>query len=549
MKIVLAQLNPVIGDLAGNLDRIEQLLATAGATADLLVLPELYLTGYPPYGLLEKRWFRGQVEAALARLEAISARYPETGILVGAPTPAPGDSSPTWYNSALFLAGGKRMATQNKGFLPPYDLFNEAVYFQPGSSASVVNFKGKRLGIIIGEDLWARASASQEELVPSPFLTGIADRCDLVVTLAAYPFIDGWTDQLYRFGAASARRFRRPFLLVNQVGANEELIFSGESFLFNPEGAPLFVAPAFQEAVAVVDPEGSPSPHITPRPPARQAIYKALILGIRDYARKNGFTKAVLGLSGGIDSAVVCCLAAAALGPENVLAVTMPSPYSSVGSVEDSRQLAATLGVGFMEIPITPYFQAYLEGLAPFIGPARNPGDTTEENIQARIRANILMALSNRYGYLVLGAGNKSELMVGYCTLNGVDMTGGLGVLSDVPKTMVYELAAEINQGREVIPAAIITKPPSAELRPDQTDQDTLPPYPILDRVLKLYLDENRTPEEITAQGFNRETVAWIIKAVHRTEYKRRQVVPGLRVTTNPLGPRYRLPVGGKIQI
>ncbi len=547
MKITIAQLNPVIGDLAGNLDRIEGLLVTEGAPAELLVLPELYLTGYPPYGLLEKRWFRGQVAEALARLTALSARHPETGILVGAPTPALGDSGRPWHNSALFLAGGKFLATENKGFLPPYDLFNEADYFQPGKTASVVNFKGKSLGVIIGEDLWTPASAKEEALRPSPFLTKIAARSDLVVALAAYPFADGWTDKLYRFGAACARGFRKPFLLVNQVGANEELIFAGESFLFNPEGVPLYVAPAFQEAVAEVDPEGSPPPCLTPRPSARQAVYKALVLGIKDYARKNGFTKAVLGLSGGIDSAVVCCLAAAALGPENVLAVTMPSPYSSVGSVADSRRLAENLGVGFCEIPITSLFQAYLDGLAPFLGTEQNPGDTTEENIQTRIRANILMALSNKYGYLVLGAGNKSELMVGYCTLNGVDTTGGLGVLSDVPKTMVYELAAEINQEEEIIPATIITKPPSAELRPDQTDEDTLPPYPILDRVLKLYLDENQTPEEITAQGFSRETMAWIIKAVHRTEYKRRQVAPGLRVTTNSLRPRYRLPVGGKI--
>lgn len=549
MKIAIAQLNPVIGDVAGNLDQLEQLLAAADKPVDLIVLPELYLIGYPPAGLLAKRWFRRQVEEGLARLAALSARYPETGILIGAPVPAPEESGRSWYNAALLWAGGKMIATETKGFLPPYDLFNEAVYFAPGRAASVVDFQGKRLGIVIGEDLWTPASATEKELVPSPLLVQKAAQSDLLIALAAYPFFTGGTDRLYRFGAACARRFGKPFLLVNQVGANEELIFPGESFLFNRDGEPLYVAPAFQETVAVVEPEAAPPSFLTPRLTVRQALYQALVLGIRDYARKNGFTKVSLGLSGGIDSAVVCCLAADALGPENVLAVTMPSPYSSAGSVTDSRQLAANLGVELKEISITPLFQAYLEGLAPYLGPAQNFGDTTEENLQARIRANILMALSNKYGYLVLGAGNKSELLVGYCTLNGVDMTGGLGVLADVPKTMVYELAAEINRRGEIIPAAIINKPPSAELRPNQTDQDTLPPYSILDRVLQLYVDENRTPEEIIAQGFSPETVAWIIKTVHRTEYKRRQMVPGLRVTTNPLRPNRRLPVGGKIHI
>jgi NAD+ synthase (glutamine-hydrolysing) len=548
MKITIGQLNPLIGDLAGNITRIEQLLATEAASADLLVLPELYLTGYPPHGLLGKRWFQREVDTGLTRLQALSARYPETGILLGAPTPiALGVDRPCpWYNSALFFAGGKLLGTHNKSYLPPYPSFNEAAYFQPGSSSSIVNFKGKRLGIMIGEDLWLPSSASEAELLPSPLLTALAAECDLIITLAALPFFAAGNDQLYRFGAACARRFRKPFLLVNQVGANEELVFKGESLFFNAEGTPLLVAPSFREAVILVDSEATPPPQLPSRPSVSRAVYEALVLGIRDYARKTGFTKAALGLSGGIDSAVVCCLAAAALGPEKVLAVSMPSPYTSPASIMEARILAENLGVGFQEIPITPLLQAYLHALTPYLGSKKEAGDTTEENLQARIRANILMALSNKYGYLVLGAGNKSELMVGYCTLNGVDMIGGLGVLSDVPKTMVYELAAEINQEHEVIPVATIKKPPSAELRPDQTDTDTLPPYPVLDPILAQYLDQNRTREEIIAQGFASETVTWVLQTVHRTAYKRRQAAPGLRVTTNPLGAAPRLPVVGK---
>lgn len=553
MRITIAQLNPVVGDLSGNIDRIEQLLTQEGAGSDLLVLPELYLTGYPPYGLLEKEWFRHQITAAQERLRGLSARYPETAILVGAPMPMATGTGKGWYNAALLYAGGELLWTQAKATLPAYDLFNEAAYFQPGEAGPVVTFNGKRIGVIIGEDLWTQASATEAELEPAPFLSDLAPQTGLVVNLAAYPYYYGWEDKLYRFGAACAQRFRTPFLFVNQVGANEEMIFSGQSLLFSGDGTTRYEAPSFQEAVAVVDLEAEVSSgaasEVPSRPPARRMVYDALVLGIRDYARKTGFTQAVIGLSGGIDSALVCCLAAEALGPANVLAVAMPSPYSSVGSVEDSRVLAQNLGIDLQVIPITSFFQSFLTGLRPYIGHQNGAHDTTEENLQARIRANILLALSNKYGYLVLSAGNKSELMVGYSTLNGVDMSGGLAVIADVPKTMVYELAKEANREREVIPAEIIRKPPSAELRPDQLDEDTLPPYPILDRVLALYLDENWTPAEIKAAGFRAETVDWVIKAVHRSEYKRRQTAPALRVTTNPLGPKPRLPVAGKLEI
>jgi NAD+ synthase (glutamine-hydrolysing) len=547
MKIAIAQLNPVVGDLAKNWERLESLLAKKGAEADLVVCPELYLTGYPPLGLMGKTWFQQQLTALLEKLPILSARYPETGFLVGAPTPVSPTTNGGWHNSALCYSEGKLLGVAHKKHLPTTDLINEAAYFQPGRGATVINFKGKRLGVVIGEDLWAAASASRATLDPSPLLTELAPQVDMILNLAAYPFYDRWTEQLFDFYMAGAQRFHTPFLLVNQVGANEELIFAGDSLLVNAEGTPLIVAPSFQETVDVVDLEAATPVDLSIRPAVGRAVHDALVLGLRDYARKTGFSKAILGLSGGIDSAVVSCLAAEALGPANVLALGMPSPYSSVGSVEDSRVLAKNLGIEFKVIPITDLFHTFLGNLALYMDSSENPADTTGENLQARIRANVLMAFSNRYGHLVLGAGNKSELAVGYCTLNGVDMSGGLAVLSDLSKTMVYEVAAEINANQEVIPAAIMTKPPSAELRPNQTDEDSLPPYPILDRVLALYIDENRTMEEIVADGFDPETVAWIIKAVHRSEYKRRQTIPGLRVTTNPWGRKSRLPVAGKI--
>ena len=368
----------------------------------------------------------------------------------------------------------------------------------------------------------------------------------MLINISASPFWAGKEQNRFRLVRGHAARHRLPFIFVNQVGANDELIFDGRSLAVDRAGRPLAVFPAFAEHVQTVDTAVEAAGHsLAPYSPQPliESVYEALLSGIRDYARKTGFRQVVLGLSGGIDSAVVCALAAAALGRENVLGVTMPSHFSSGGSVADSQRLAANLGIRFLTIPIADVHDAYLQVLTPFF--EGRPPDIAEENIQARIRGNYLMALSNKFGYLVLTTGNKSELAVGYCTLYG-DMSGGLAVIADVPKTMVYELARYINRHGEIIPDACLTKPPSAELRPNQTDQDTLPPYDILDGILKLYVDEGRSKAEIIAAGFAPQTVAWVLRTVDRNEYKRWQAAPGLKVTSKAFGMGRRMPVAAR---
>ncbi len=548
MKITIGQLNPVVGDIEGNSGRIRSLLAQEAGKADLIVLPELFLSGYPPLGLLTKEWFQQGINKALQELVDCSARYPQTGILVGLPRTGEDGGRRVLYNSAVLIYRGLIHFTQDKTALPAYDLFDETAYFQPAAQFSTVQFKDQALGVLIGEDLWAEA-------LPSPSGTGsslqsslsqLAGQADLIINLAAFPFYMGGVEELYTRASERARRLQTPLLLVNQVGANDEFVFPGQSMLFNADGEPLLVAPAFQEFTMTVDPAAL-TPLTGPRwQPAISTVHDALVLGIKDYCRKSGFRQAVLGLSGGIDSAVVCCLAAEALGSENVLALSLPSPYSSAASIEDAAQLAARLGVQFAVVPISRLYQETLDLLYRHWSAEPGAIGLAEENLQARIRTNILMAYSNKFGYLVLTAGNLSELLVGYCTLYGADMSGGLAVLSDLTKTLVYELAAELNRDREIIPERIIKKAPSAELRPDQRDQDTLPPYPLLDQILQLYTVENLSPDQIVARGFPAEMVNWVIRAVHRSEFKRRQALPGLRVIRNPLHRWARLPVAGR---
>jgi NAD+ synthase (glutamine-hydrolysing) len=545
MRVTIAQLNPTVGDYTGNLDRIRQLLARCADEApDLVILPELFLCGYPPRDLLERHWFIQQSLEAVDQLRALSQRYPETGILVGAPLPTGRPTGKGLYNAALLICNGEVVFQQNKSLLPTYDVFDEARYFDPADQVAVVPFRGEMLGISICEDAW-----NDPELwlrVPydaDPIASLAAAGATLLINISASPFWVGKDTIRYRLLSNHARRHRLPFIFVNQVGANDELIFDGRSLVVNGSGQPVVIFPSFREEVQTVDTQAmSPLPAYTPEP-RLESIYQALVLGIRDYTRKTGFRQVVLGLSGGIDSSLTCCLAVDALGPENVLGVSMPSPYSSAGSIEDARQLAQNLGIRFLVIPITDIFNAYLDTLTPcFEG---RPPDVTEENIQSRIRGNILMALSNKFGYLVLTTGNKSELAVGYCTLYG-DMSGGLAVIADLPKTVVYELARYVNREREIIPQACLTKPPSAELRPNQTDQDTLPPYNILDGILQLYIDEGKSLAEIVAQGYEQETVAWVLRAVDRNEYKRWQAPPGLKVTSKAFGMGRRMPVAAR---
>ncbi|MBC7235328.1 MAG: NAD+ synthase [Chloroflexi bacterium] len=548
MRIGVAQLNPTVGDIRGNVAKMEQALVQIAADgADLAVFPELYLVGYPPKDLLERHWFIAQVQEGLRQVQELSRRWPDMGILVGVPMPDE-QHQPRLRNTAVLVQGGAIIAQRYKALLPTYDVFDEARYFEPAREFQVVEFGGERLGIHICEDAWADSELWDG---PSPYdcdpVRALAERgATLFINISASPFSVG--KERVRFGLISrhVQRHGVPFLYVNQVGGNDELIFDGRSVCVDGRGRPLAVFPSFEEHVQVIDlrNEGSDERYVPQEEIA--SVHDALVLGLRDYMRKCGFSRAIIGLSGGIDSSVTCYLAAKALGPENVLGVSMPSPYSSPGSKDDARQLAENLGIEYRVIPISEIFSSYLATLAPhFVGTAP---DVAEENIQARIRGNLLMALSNKFGYLVLSTGNKSELSVGYCTLYG-DMSGGLAVISDVPKTMVYELARYINRQGPLIPQNSIEKPPSAELRPNQTDQDTLPPYEILDPILHYYVEEMWSVQQITALGFDTETVRWVARTVDRNEYKRKQAAPGLRVTTKAFGVGRRMPIAARFGV
>lgn len=546
MKVTIAQLNPTVGDIEGNLRKIIEILANLNGKTDLLIFPELYIVGYPPQDLLERAWFIKKVTQAIDRLIEVSSRYPETGILVGAPLPTGREYGKGLFNAGVLIYRGENLLTQAKTLLPTYDVFDEARHFDPAPQIRVVEFKDEVLGISICEDAW-----NDPNLWPGskfyqidPISLLVKDGATLLINISASPFHMGKEELRYRLIQEHARKHRVPFVFVNQIGANDELIFDGGSMVFDKEGKPIYVAPYFEEEIKTVDLD-NPGSLESLKPRSRiELLYSALTLGIKDYLRKCSFQKAVIGLSGGIDSALTCCLAVDALGKENVLGISMPSPYSSIGSVEDSRELARNLGIEFRVIPIDKIFESYLNALAGHFG--EKEADTTEENIQARIRGNILMAFSNHYGSLALSTGNKSELAVGYCTLYG-DMSGGLSVIADVPKTIVYELAEFVNRNGERIPRRIIDKAPSAELKPDQKDQDTLPPYPILDRILQYYIEEGYSVEEIIALNFDPEIVKWVARTVDRNEYKRRQAAPGLKVSTKAFGGGRRMPLAKKI--
>jgi len=543
MRIAICQLNPTVGDLEGNLAKLRKAAAlSARERPDLLVFPELFLTGYPPRDLLEKTWFVRQAERALKKAAEISKAYPGTGFLVGAPlaTGAHGWLS----NAAVLLFRGKLIGCQGKALLPSYDVFDEARYFAPAEKARPIAFKGESLGVTVCEDawndpkLWPRGRRYRRD--PVAELAG--QGATVLVNLAASPFEAGKDRIRFNLMARHARRHGIPVIMANQVGGNDELVFDGRSFAVDSKGRLASLLAPFAEEIRIVDTEDQGVMRYRPLDEVG-SIYQALVLGVRDYFAKCGFTKAVLGLSGGIDSALVAAIAAEALGPKNVLGVTMPSPYSSKGSVGDSRVLAKNLGIGFLEVPITGIYRAYRETLKPRF--FSDKPTATEENIQARIRGNILMAFSNKEGHMVLSTGNKSELAVGYCTLYG-DMSGGLAVISDVPKTMVYRLARLVNRGRQIIPRSIVDKAPSAELRPNQRDQDTLPPYDILDRILYFYLEELLDQGAIVKRGFRRATVEWVVRAVKASEYKRKQAAPGLKVTGKAFGAGRRMPVAAR---
>ncbi len=548
MKISIAQLNPIVGDIAGNLQKLNDYMERASLEgSDLLVLPELFLIGYPPRDLLERSWFIEKTQSALEDIQNISRNYPQTGIIIGMPRPHPNLTGKGLYNSAVLVYRGELLGCQHKSLLPIYDVFDEARYFDSAEEVQVFAFKDEILGISICEDAWNDPELwPQRRMYTLDPIDRLAQKgATILINISASPFYVGKEAIRYRLISSHARRHKLPFYYINQVGANDELIFDGRSLCMDREGQLVWIGPAFQEAMETLDSNSmsDSGPYI---PQDRvESIYQALVLGIRDYMGKCGFKQAVLGLSGGIDSALVACLASQAVGPQNVLAVSMPSPYSSSGSIEDSRQLAANLELPFKVINISNIFAAYMQNLRE--GSEAEPNcDIMEQNLQARIRGNILMAYSNRDGYLLLSTGNKSEMAVGYCTLYG-DMSGGLSVLADVPKTVVYELAAYINRKEEIIPLAIIAKAPSAELKPGQTDQDELPPYDVLDQILHYYIEEGWPVSRMIELGFDPEVVNWVVRAVDRNEYKRLQAAPGLKVTTKAFGLGRRMPIAAHI--
>ena len=546
MKATIAQLNPTVGDIEGNLQRLIEILSDLNGKTDLLIFPELYIVGYPPQDLLERSWFINKVNQAINRLVEESSRYCDTGILVGAPLPTGREYGKGLANTAVLIYKGEKVFIQAKSLLPTYDVFDEARHFDPAPEVGVIRFKDEALGISICEDAWNDPDLwwGSKFYEKDPISVLIESGATLLVNISASPFYLGKEELRYRLIRDHARKHRVPFVFVNQVGANDELIFDGGSMAFDKAGNAIHRSPYFEEEIKTVDLNDPGTLKLSKSRPPIELLYSALTLGIKDYLRKCSFQKVVIGLSGGIDSALACCLAVDALGKENVLGISMPSPYSSVGSVEDSKILAHNLGIEFKIVPIDTIFESYLNTLAGHF--IKKETDTTEENLQARIRGNILMAFSNHYGSLALSTGNKSELAVGYCTLYG-DMSGGLSVISDVPKTIVYELAEFVNRNGERIPRAIIDKAPSAELKPDQKDQDTLPPYPVLDRILQCYIEEGYSVDEIINLNFDPETVKWVARTVDQNEYKRRQAAPGLKVSSKAFGGGRRMPLAKKL--
>lgn len=543
MKIALAQINPIVGDLQGNRRKIVEMAHLAYRQgAELAIFPEMCVAGYPPQDLLDMPAF---IEAVTHTVETIALEVPqELGVILGAPIRNESPVGKRLFNAALLLEGGQVVACVTKQLLPTYDVFDEYRYFEPGPPQSVVHWRGLRLGLHICEDMWNNEDWAPYHLYEeNPIDELAAQGVDLFINISASPFSLGKRNERCQIIEGICREHRVPFIYVNQVGANTELIFDGDSRVHAPDGSLLLCAPSFQEALLVWDTEANYTPYIHQRTDLDD-LHDALVLGIRDYFYKTGaFDKVVLGLSGGIDSAVVCALAVTALGPQRVVGIAMPSKYSSPESLEDARQLAENLGISFQVIPILPAIDAFRDMLRPIFD--NLPEDVTEENIQARTRGVTLMALSNKFRYLLLSTGNKSEMAVGYVTLYG-DTNGGLAVLADVYKTQVYRLARYINAqaGRSVIPERTLTKPPSAELRPGQKDTDALPTYEVLDVILEQYIERRKEIDEIVATtGFDRTLVADILQRVDQNEYKRRQTPPGLRVTGKAFGIGRRLPI------
>jgi len=547
MKIGFAHINPTVGDLRGNCELIICACERrADAGAELVLTPELALTGYPPQDLVFKSRF---VPENLALLEKLQAQVGKSALLVGFVDRNEGRGKP-FRNAAALLERGKPIRKIYKSLLPTYDVFDEERYFEPADRVEPFDVHGKKIGVTICEDIWTEHYLPRPLYDCEPVRSLVKQGAEIIVNLSSSPFSLHKPAIRYELVAGLARAHQRPICYCNLIGGNDQLVFDGDSIAVNPAGNLIAQLAAFRKDEKVVDTDSTETIEFREAKTPEQ-LFAALSLGLRDYCRKCNFRSAVVGLSGGIDSAVTAVIAADALGAENVTGVSMPSPYSSRGSIDDARALARNLGIKFLEIPIAETFKVFKAQFKEIFKGL--PENETEENMQPRLRAMTLMALSNKFGHLVLSTGNKSELAVGYCTLYG-DMAGGLAVISDVPKTIVYELARWINSeytsrgGRqsEIIPSSTIDKPPSAELKPNQKDQDTLPPYEILDQILQLYVEENLSARDIIARGFDEKIVRWVQRRVDLNEYKREQAAPGLKVTSRAFGIGRKMPIAQK---
>jgi NAD+ synthase (glutamine-hydrolysing) len=525
MKIAVAQINTTVGDFAGNADRIRRAIDTAReAGAKLVVTPELALSGYPPEDLLLRDDFCDQCAAELMKLAPYCL---DIAVIVGYPH----REGRTRYNAAALLRGGRIESFYFKQRLPNYQVFDEKRYFETGNRPCVFQLEGRRIGLVICEDLW----------FPEPAAQAKAAGAELLVTINASPFHRAKLAERYTQMGARVRETKLPLLYVHWTGGQDELVFDGASFALDAEGQLTYQAETFRETVDIVDFEGSAARGpIAPPLTEEETIYRALMTGVRDYVNKNRFPGVLLGLSGGIDSALVLAICVDALGADRVHAVMMPSDYTASMSVEDAREMVRLQGVKYTEIAIKPIFEAFTAQLAPSFEGCE--ADTTEENLQSRIRGTLLMALSNKFGSIVVTTGNKSEMATGYCTLYG-DMAGGFAVIKDIVKTLVYRISNWRNSKGRVIPQRVIDRPPSAELAPGQTDQDTLPPYEVLDAVLERYMERDHSPEQIAGAGYDAQAVRQVVRLIQRNEYKRRQAPPGVRITPRGFGKDWRYPI------
>jgi NAD+ synthase (glutamine-hydrolysing) len=539
MKIALAQINPIVGDFTHNTEKIKAATERAkDRSCDLVVFSELAISGYPPRDLLEKRDF---VEANLTYLQDLVKSIEGIGVICGYVDRNPRKAGNPLYNSAVLFEGGEILHTAHKRLLPTYDVFDETRYFEPGSECTPYSYKNHRIGLAVCEDIWNDREFFMKPRYPiDPVERMVNEGANLIINVAASPFYVGKRGFKRDMFLNIVKKYEVPLVYVNQVGGNDSVLFDGISLAYNAKGELIARARDFEEDMVLYDTTSQEGEVHPISESDTESILNALVMGTRDYIHKCRFSKAVVGLSGGIDSALTAYVAVQAIGGDNVLLVFMPSHYTNKENFEDTKTLATNLGAELVIVPIDAEFETLLKDLSHLLKDVAT--EVTGQNLQARIRGTMLMAISNKLGHLLLSTGNKSELAVGYCTLYG-DMNGGLAVISDVPKTMVYRIARLINKDKEAIPERIIQKPPSAELKPNQLDQDDLPPYEILDDILKAYIEDNKVPEEIIEMGFEPSIVMDIIKRVDKNEYKRHQSPPGLKVTTKSFGYGRRYPI------